>query len=164
MMSGGPFSITTGSDKNDDSANANRPDYNTVNPVSPKLSPHRCRVCSSPNSELKAWFNTAAFTANGPTGSNPNAPAGGIGPGGADGNVGRDTLIGPGLRDLDAGLFRNITFERGIQFQFRAEFTNVLNWVSLANPTAALSSGTDGEITGAAGTQRIIQLGGRLTF
>jgi hypothetical protein len=51
-----------------------------------------------------------------------------------------------------------------MQFQFRAEFTNVLNWVSLANPTASLSSGTDGQITGAAGTQRLIQLGGRLTF
>ena len=163
MVSGGPFSITTGSTKNDDSAGANRPDYDTVAPVSPKLDPHRCRVCSS-NSELKAWFNTAAFTANGPTGSNANAPNGGIGPGGADGNVGRDTLIGPGLRDLDAGLFRDINFERGMVFQFRAEFTNVLNWVSLANPSASLSSGTDGQITGAAGTQRLIQLGGRLTF
>jgi hypothetical protein len=162
MTSGGPFSITTGSTKNDDSAGANRPDYNTANPVSPKLGPHRCRVCSG--GELSAWFNTAAFTANGPPGSNPNAPAGGIGPGGADGNVGRDTLIGPGLRDLDAGLFRDIHFERGAVFQFRAEFTNVLNWVSLANPAASLSSGTDGEITGAQGTQRIIQLGGRFTF
>ena len=164
LTSGGPFSISTGSTKNDDSAGANRPDYNTVTPVSPKLSPHRCRVCTDPTSELKAWFNTAAFTANGPVGSNLNAPLGGIGPGGADGNVGRDTLIGPGLRDLDAGLFRNITFEHGAVFQFRAEFTNVLNWVSLANPTASLSSGTDGTITGAAGTQRLIQLGGRLTF
>jgi hypothetical protein len=164
MTSGGPFSITTGSTKNDDSSGNNRPDYNTVTPVSPKLNPHRCRVCSSSNSVLKSWFNTAAFTANGPVGSNLNAPAGGIGPGGADGNVGRDSLIGPGLKDLDAGLFRNFTFERGMVFQFRAEFTNVLNWVSLANPAASLSSGTDGQITGAAATQRLIQLGGRLTF
>jgi hypothetical protein len=156
MVSGGPFSITTGSTKNDDSSGNNRPD--AVSGVSPKLSPHRCRVCSSSNSELKAWFNTAAFAANGP------GVVGGIGPGGADGNVGRDSLIGPGLRDLDAGLFRNFNFERGTVFQFRAEFTNVLNWVSLANPTASLSSGTDGTITGAAGTQRLIQLGGRLTF
>jgi len=126
--------------------------------VSPKLDAHRCRVCSSPNSELKAWFNTAAFTANG------SGVTGGIGPGGADGNVGRDSLIGPGLRDLDAGLFREVHFERGLVFQFRAEFTNVLNWVSLANPAASLSSGTDGQITGAQGTQRLIQLGGRLTF
>jgi hypothetical protein len=165
MTSGGPFTVSTGSTKNDDSAGANRPDYNTVTPVSPKLSPHRCRVCTDPNSELKAWFNNAAFTANGPVGSNPNAPAGGIGPGGADGNVGRDSLIGPGLRDLDAGLFRDIRFERGMVFQFRAEFTNVLNWVSLANPSSGnITSGNQGTITGAAGTQRLIQLGGRLTF
>lgn len=165
MVSGGPFTVSTGSTKNDDSAGANRPNYNTVNPVSPKLSPHRCRVCSSPNSVLKAWFNNAAFTANGPAGSNPNAPAGGIGPGGADGNVRRDSLLGPGLRDLDAGLFRNINFERGMVFQFRAEFTNVLNWVSLSNPASGnITSGNQGTITGAAGTQRLIQLGGRLTF
>jgi hypothetical protein len=165
MVSGGPFTVSTGSTKNDDSAGANRPDYNTVTPVSPKLSPHRCRVCADPNSELKAWFNNAAFTANGPAGSNLNAPAGGIGPGGADGNVGRDSLIGPGLRDLDAGLFRDITLERGMVFQFRAEFTNVMNWVSLANPASGnITSGNQGTITGAAGTQRLIQLGGRLTF
>jgi hypothetical protein len=165
MMSGSPFTVSTGSTKNDDSSGANRPDYNTVTPVSPKLSHHRCRVCADPNSELKAWFNNAAFTANGPTGSNPNAPLGGIGPGGADGNVGRDSLIGPGLRDLDAGLFRNITFERGMVFQFRAEFTNVMNWVSLANPSSGnITSGSQATITGAQGTQRIIQLGGRLTF
>ena len=165
MVSGGPFTVSTGSTKNDDSAGANRPDYNTVTPVSPKLGAHRCRVCSDPNSELKAWFNNAAFTANGPAGSNLSAPAGGIGPGGADGNVGRDSLIGPGLRDLDAGLFRDIKFERGPVFQFRAEFTNVMNWVSLANPSAGnITSGNQGTITGAQGAQRIIQLGGRLTF
>ena len=49
-------------------------------------------------------------------------------------------------------------------FQFRAEATNALNWVSLANPTASLASGNYGKITGAQGTQRVIQLGGRLTF
>ena len=121
------------------------------------LSPHRCRVCST-NSEVKAWFNTAAFTANGP------GVTGGIGPGGADGNVGRNTLIGPGFKDVDLGLFRNIKFERGVVFQIRGEATNVFNLVSLANPTASLASGNYGKITSAAGTQRIIQVGGRLTF
>ena len=88
----------------------------------------------------------------------------GIGPGGADGNSGRDSLTGPGLKDMDAGLLRDVHFERGLVFQFRAEFTNVMNWVSLSNPTSTLSSGNDGKITGAQGTQRVIQLGGRLTF
>jgi hypothetical protein len=79
--------------------------------------------------------------------------------------VGRDSLNGPGLKDLDAGLFRNVNFERGLVFQFRAEVTNVMNWVSLSNPSSGnITSGTQAHITSAAGTQRVIQLGGRLTF
>ena len=155
LTSGGPFNITTGSTNNFDSAGANRP--NAVPGINPALDSHRCRVCST-NSVLSAWFNTAAFTPNGP------GKPGGIGPGGADGNVSRDSLIGPGFRDIDLGIFRNISFEHGIVLQFRAEATNAFNMVSLANPTANLSSGNNGKITSATGTQRVIQLGGRLTF
>jgi hypothetical protein len=159
LISGGPFTVNTGSNKNFDSQGSSRP--NLVAGVSPKLDPHRCRVCGatgqSQTSVLTAWFNNAAFTTNG--------PGLGIGPGGADGNVGRDSLIGPGLKDMDAGLYRNIKFEGGLAFQFRAEISNVMNWVSLSNPGAGnITSGTQGTITSAAGTQRIIQLGGRLTF
>ncbi len=161
LQSGGPFSMSTGSNKNFDSTGQSRP--NAVPGVSPKLDPHRCRVCAatgqSQTSVLTAWFNTAAFTANG-----PGLP-GGIGPGGADGNVGRDSLIGPGLKDMDAGLLRNVQFERGLEFQFRAEVTNVMNWVNLGQPKGSLGAGaSEGTITGAAATQRVIQLGGRLTF
>jgi hypothetical protein len=55
-------------------------------------------------------------------------------------------------------------------FQFRAEITNVMNWVTLNNPnTGNITSGSQGTITSTANssngdTQRIIQLGGRLTF
>jgi hypothetical protein len=164
LHSGGVFTMTTGSSKNFDSNNStsnNRPDLTGVNPV---LSPHRCRVCtpSSGSNETSEWFNTSSttpsFIANGP------GVAGGIGPGGADGNSGRNNLFGPGFKDLDLGLFRNINFERGVVFQLRGEATNALNWVSLSNPTASLASGNDGKITSAAGTQRVIQVGGRLTF
>ena len=155
LTSGGPFEITTGSTNNFDSSGHNRP--NAVPGVSPGLDPHRCRICAT-NSVLTEWFNTAAFTANGP------GKPGGIGPGGADGNVTRDSLIGPGLRDIDLGIFRTVTFEHGIAFQFRAEATNAFNMVSLANPTAQVTSGNNGKITSAQGTQRVIQLGGRLTF
>ncbi|MGA9670183.1 MAG: carboxypeptidase regulatory-like domain-containing protein [Terracidiphilus sp.] len=159
LISGAPFTVNTGSNKNFDSQGSSRP--NMVAGVNPKLDPHRCRVCGaagqSQTSVLTAWFNNAAFTTNG--------PGLGIGPGGADGTVGRDSLIGPGLKDMDAGLFRNINFERGLVFQFRAEVTNVMNWVSLSNPSAGnITSGNQGTITSAAGTQRVIQLGGRLTF
>lgn len=156
LISGGPFTVNTGSNRNFDSAGQSRP--NAVPGISPKLDPHRCRVCAT-NSVTQAWFNNKAFAVNGP------GTPGGIGPGGADGNVGRDSLIGPGLKDLDAGLFRNVAFERNIVFQFRAEITNVLNWVNLSNPSSGnITSANNGTITSATGTQRVIQLGGRLTF
>jgi hypothetical protein len=161
LTSGAPFTVSTGSNKNFDTAGSSRP--NAVPGVNPKLDPHRCRVCGaagqSQTSVLTAWFNNAAFTANGP------GLSGGIGPGGADGNVGRDSLTGPGLKDMDAGLFRKVTFERGLVFQFRAEVTNVMNWVNLGNPNSGnITNGNQGTITSIAGTQRVIQLGGRLTF
>jgi hypothetical protein len=148
LQSGTPFSISTGSNKNFDSANANRP--NLVPGVSAFLDPHRSRSVSR-----NAWFNTAAFT--------PNGPGLGIGVGGADGTAPRDYLRAPGYRDIDLGLLRNFRFERGIVFQIRGEATNAFNLVSMSAPTASLASGNDGKIT-AASSPRLIQVGGRLTF
>ena len=150
LQSGTPFTITTGSNKNFDSANANRPDL--VPGVSAFLDPHRSRSVAR-----NAWFNTAAFTANGP------GVTGGIGPGGADGNTPRDYLRAPGYRDIDLGLMRDFRFERGLDFQIRGEAINAFNLVSLSAPTASLSSGNDGKIT-SAGSPRLIQVGARLTF
>jgi hypothetical protein len=147
LQSGPPFEIVTGSNKNFDSSNHNRP--NMVSGVSPFYDPHRSRSVAA-----NAWFNTAAFT--------PNGPGLGIGPGGADGNTPRDSLRGPGYRDVDLGLFRDIRFE-GLTFQLRGEATNVFNLVSLNNPTANLASSLNGKITSAS-SMRIIQVGARLTF
>jgi hypothetical protein len=161
MQSGQPFSVTTGSNKNLDSANANRPDFDAVHPVSAFLDPHRPRAQAA-----AAWFNTAAFVANGP------GISGGIGPGGADGNVPRDYMRAPGYRDVDLGLFRDFRFAERITFQLRGEATNVFNLVSLNTPGssgppnvdgAAPSSGSFGVITGAS-SPRVMQVGARLTF
>ncbi|HEY1994275.1 MAG TPA: carboxypeptidase regulatory-like domain-containing protein [Edaphobacter sp.] len=157
--SGAPFTVTTGSDKNLDSYNNDRP--NLVPGVNPFLSAHRSRFTAA-----QAWFNTAAFVANG-----PGLP-GGIGPGGADGNTPRDYLRAPGYRDVDLGVSRDFKFERGIGLTFRADATNAFNMVSLnapgssgAPPTvgAAPTSGTFGKITGAS-SPRLIQVGARISF
>lgn len=145
--SGAPVNVSTGSAKNGDPSTVNRP--NLVPGVSPFLDPHRPRSTSS-----LAWFNTAAFTANG---------SGGIGPGGADGNTPRNYLRAPGYRNVDLGVFRDIRFERGMTLQLRGEATNVFNLVSLNGPNANHMSPQFGRITSAA-TQRLIQVGARFTF
>ncbi len=150
LQSGPPFEITTGSNKNFDSENHNRPDM--VPGVNPFLDPHRSRPVAA-----AAWFNTGAFISNG-----PGVP-GGIGPGGADGNTPRDSLRGPGYRNVDLGIFRDFNIREGFTFQLRGEATNIFNMVSLNNPTASLSSSLNGKITSAA-SMRIIQVGARLTF
>ncbi|WP_158794491.1 carboxypeptidase regulatory-like domain-containing protein [Granulicella sp. L60] len=150
FQSGTPFTITTGSDNNDDSYNNDRP--NLVPGVNPFLSAHRSRSVSA-----LAWFNKAAFTPNGA------GKPGGIGPGGADGNTPRDFLRAPGYRDIDVSLQRDFQIRERLGFQLKVDSTNVFNMVSLNAPTATLSSANDGKITGAA-PNRIIQLGGRFTF
>jgi archaellum component FlaG (FlaF/FlaG flagellin family) len=147
LYSGAPVNIVNGSNKNFDSANNNRP--NLVPGQNAFLDPHRSRALVAAE-----WFNPAAFTSNG--------PGLGIGPYGADGNAPRDYLRAPGYRDVDLGIFRNISFER-FTLQLRGEATNAFNLVSLNAPTANLASSLNGKITAAA-SPRLIQVGARLTF
>ena len=175
LQAGTPFTVSSGSNLNFDSKGNSRPNFTGVNP---KLDPHRCRICGaasqSATSVTTQWFNSTYVAADKTNlGAAQaagmsyilNGPGLGIGPGGADGNVRRGSLIGPGLKDMDAGLLRDVNIEGRMVFQFRAEITNVMNWVSLANPSSGnITNSAQGTITSAAGTQRIIQLGGRLTF
>jgi hypothetical protein len=147
LYSGAPVNIVTGSNKNDDSANNNRP--NLARAVNAFLDPHRSRSVAAAE-----WFNIAAFA--------PNGPGLGIGPYGADGDAPRDYLRAPGYRDVDLGIFRDITVER-FTLQLRGEATNAFNLVSLNAPTANLASPLNGKITSAA-SPRLIQVGARLTF
>jgi Carboxypeptidase regulatory-like domain len=147
FYSGLPLNIVTGSNDNFDSANNNRP--NLVPGQNAFLDPHRSRAVAAAE-----WFNIAAFK--------PNGPGLGIGPYGADGNAPRDYLRAPGYRDVDLGIFRDISFEH-VTLQIRGEATNAFNLVSLNAPTANLASNLNGHITAAA-SPRLIQVGARLTF
>ena len=118
--------------------------------VNPFLDPNRSRALAA-----TAWFNKAAFTANG--------PGLGIGPGSADGTTPRNYLRAPGYRNIDLGLLRDIRFADRYILQLRGEATNVFNMVSLNSPSASLSSASVGQITGAA-TPRLVQVGARFTF
>jgi hypothetical protein len=139
FRSGLPLTITSGRDNNLDGNTNDRADL-IGNPL---LNPDRSR------SEVVAqWFNTAAFAQNGA---------------GKDGTAGRNIIDGPGLKNVDLGLFRDFRFTERFKLQFRAEATNAFNLVNLSNPTTAQNSSTFGQIR-TARPMRQVQLGLRLSF
>jgi hypothetical protein len=139
LHSGTPLTITTGTDVNLDGTNNDRPNITGI----PYLNPHRSRTAV-----MAEWFNPGAFTTP-VTGSVGNAP--------------RDFIDGPGYKDIDAAIFRDFHFAERYTLQFRGEFTNIFNMVSLSSPNTTLSSPSAGQITGAQ-AMRQTQLGLRLTF
>jgi hypothetical protein len=86
---------------------------------------------------------------------------------GQEGNVGRDTVHGPGMAQVDFSILKNFHTPwfrgEGSVFQFRAEFYNLFNRVNLNSFDGNLTDGTFGKATGVF-TPRTIQLGARLEF
>ena len=83
---------------------------------------------------------------------------------GQEGNVGRDTVHGPGLAQIDFSLMKNIRtpwFREHSNLQFRAEAYNLFNRVNLNGFNGDLSSGNFGQATGVF-TPRTFQFGARL--
>ncbi|HZY62932.1 MAG TPA: carboxypeptidase-like regulatory domain-containing protein [Edaphobacter sp.] len=103
-------------------------------------------------------------------------------PYGTVGNLGRDTLVGPGLANLDIALHKSTQLGERLHAQFRAEFFNVLNHTNFATPNPVVfSSGptqgtvanqtapvvpspTAGVITATATNSRQVQFGLKLLF
>jgi hypothetical protein len=67
---------------------------------------------SASQRSTERYFNTAAFA---------------LPPAGAFGNVGRNTVIGPGLLNLDTTVSRTFAIGERIRVQARGEFFNVMN-------------------------------------
>ncbi len=86
------------------------------------------------------------------------------------GNLGRNTLIGPGLANLDAALNKRFRLREGLDLQFRAEMFNLANHPNFAIPSqrtvfsASGRVGSAGRITSTLTTSRQIQLGLKLIF
>jgi hypothetical protein len=100
------------------------------------------------------WFNPDAFVLPTP---------------GTYGNIGRGTLTGPGLADVDLSLFKNTAVSDKATMQFRAEFFNILNRSNFGPPNTTVFSGSAispsaGVITTTATFPRQIQLGLKLIF
>jgi hypothetical protein len=140
LQSGTPLTIGAGADRNFDGLTNDRADING----DPKLDSGR------PREELiENWFNIAVF-------SQPAI--------GADGSSRRSIVDGPGYRNVDLGLFRDVRLVGQTRLQFRVEATNVFNFVNLVNPGTNLSApATFGKIRSARDMRRI-QLGARVSF
>ena len=95
------------------------------------------------------WFNPAAF-------ATPAAFT--------FGNVGRNTIYGPGRQTLDLAIQREFSITEKIKFQIRAEAFNALNHTNLGTPNRFVNTPQFGTITEAATPAREIQLGARLSF
>src|ERR1051326_7538938 len=94
------------------------------------------------------WFNTAAFTVPAP---------------GQFGDVGRNTLRGPGQILGNLSLNKTFTFSDGRSMDVRAQSTNFLNMVQLRGVDTNVNSPTFGKIT-SAGQMRTIQFLVRYNF
>ena len=137
----------------------------TRNPVRPDINPnfHGSLYPRTP----QQFFNPAAFL----------APAYGT-----VGNLGRDTLTGPGLANFDLSLLKSSQIAEHLRAQFRAEFFNILNHTNFSTPNpvvfssgptqgatanqnaAVVTSPTAGVITATATNSRQIQFGVKLLF
>ena len=100
------------------------------------------------------WFNPNAFLA-----PPPNS--------GFYGDLGRDTLIGPGLATWDLSVLKDIPFRESLGLEFRAEIFNLLNRANFNTPnlivfTPAGVSGTAGAISSTSSTSREVQFALRL--
>jgi hypothetical protein len=127
------------------------------------------------------YFNPNAFVQ--PTVSIPNG-TGGDTIYGTYGNAKRDSLVGPGLAELDFSALKETHITERLNLQFRAEFFNIPNHTNFltpnevvfsAAPTVTTSGGvqtvvpssispTAGVVTATSTASRQIQFGARLQF
>jgi hypothetical protein len=150
--SGQPFTVTTGNDNYFSGNGNNRPSI--IPGKVARTIPQRSR-----SAEMKQWFDTSAYCRPG-----VDADCPGVGPLGLLGNERPAQLDDPGYRNVDASLFRTFGIWDSLRFQLRGEVSNVFNLTNLGGPSTSMNSSTFGEVTGSGGSNRIIQIGGRILF
>ena len=137
----------------------------TRNPVRPFANPDFTGpvILGSPNQ----WFNPKAFLQPPPPATPTSNPAN-VNTG-FYGNLGRDTLIGPGLATWDLSVLKNTAVGERMNLQFRAEIFNLLNRANFNTPnlivfTPSGVSGTAGAINSTSTTSRQVQFALKLLW
>ena len=129
-------------------------DGDTRNPVRPSWNPSFSGplILGGPD----RYFNPAAFV----------VPANGT-----YGNVGRDTLIGPGSATVDLSVLKQTALTERVKLQFRGEFFNLLNHANFSTPNTVVfssagagASPTAGVITATSTNSRQVQFAMKVLF
>ena len=134
-----PFTISTGFNRAF-VGDVSRPDY--------------VAGCKAHVGRVQQWYDPNCFSLEAP---------------GTLGNLGRNTLIGPKLVNVDAALLKDTGISEELRMQFRAEVFNVANHANFALPAAGIftASGrnpTAGQITQTVTTSRQLQFGLKFIF
>jgi hypothetical protein len=139
-------------------------------PITPQVGSNRSGDGDTRNPDRPSWnpsFSGPIVTGNPNQLFNPNAFV--LPDVGTWGNVGRGTLTGPGLAEVDFSLFKKIAVSEKMNLQFRAECFNVQNRANFGTPNAIVFangaiSPSAGLITSTVTTSRQIQFGLKLIF
>ncbi len=157
LESGLPFSVEDGFDRANTMQSSVPPDASERPDLKPGFSNNP--VLGNPNE----WFNPNAFE---------------LQPDGAFGDLGRDTVRGPGLADVDTGFLKAFHLAEDYRLQFRFEIFNIFNHPNFAVPnfedrylftsdpvTGAISDNPlAGRITSTVTSSRQLQFALRLEF
>ena len=117
------------------------------NPIRANLTGEKIFPAGTKNSTT--WFNPGAFTAP---------------PAYTYGNVGRNSVYGPGMQTMDIGVVREFSVAERARFEARAEFFNALNHTNLGTPNRFVNTSSFGSITEVSTSGREIQLSARISF
>jgi hypothetical protein len=141
--------------------------YNLASPCStaefsPGFSCSNALSRGSITSRVANWVNPAAYSPD------PGAPAAGGGFTDATvyGNTPRNCIIGPHQRNMDLTMGKTLKITEQQNLRFRADFFNLFNHPSFANPSVFNGGGAVGfaPITQVIGTPRLIQFSLKYSF
>jgi hypothetical protein len=96
-----------------------------------------------------SWFNPAAF----------RTPAAYT-----FGDVGRNTVYGPGMQTMDLGVVRGFSMTERLRLETRGEFFNAFNHTNYGTPNRFVNTAGFGSITEVTTPGREIQLSARISF
>jgi hypothetical protein len=138
LQTGFPYTVVSGRDQSNTGAGSDRPNATG-----------QYALLSAGERNPERWFNSGAFV---------------LQPFGTHGNVGRNTIITPGLIQWDFSVHKEFRILENHAVQFRFEAFNFPNHPNWGNPEGNLSSSSFGKIRTTRTNMRELQLALKYMF